>query len=202
MVMHPDRGIVHTYIKSYGISTRPDVPNNLTCLSSPTKYAPMDHLLGPITWNPVRVRPNIRYAYVYIYGLPTSQSPRSLCCWFNSPPILPSNIQQLLCHWRMLFRAGFRGWIDSFHCVWLDSTHLVWPHLDHSFRLGLTHFFHLVWLVFNASYLFRVTSFESSFKSGSVESHIVQGVFKIIQHCNCGIFHNSDKLNIFLAITL
>ena len=32
--MHPDRGIVHTNRRSYGISTRPYIPNTLTCQSA------------------------------------------------------------------------------------------------------------------------------------------------------------------------
>ena len=55
--MHPDRGIVSTYRRSYGLSTRPDDHNSLTRQSIDTNDAPRDPLHGPVTWNPVRTRP-------------------------------------------------------------------------------------------------------------------------------------------------
>ena len=46
--------------------------------------------------------------------------------------------------------------------------------------------------IFNSSPIIRVT-FQSSFR----ESHIVKGVFKIPQHWNIGIFHDSENINWF-----
>ena len=47
--MHPEIGIVRTYIWSDGISTRPDNPNTLTYQSVSTNVAPRDLLQGPVT---------------------------------------------------------------------------------------------------------------------------------------------------------
>ena len=47
--MHPDRGIVCTYIMSDGISTKPDDQNTLTCQSTDTNDAPRNPLHGPVT---------------------------------------------------------------------------------------------------------------------------------------------------------
>ena len=44
--MYPDRGIVRTYIRSYGISTRPYGLNTLTHQPSGTNNAPQ----GPPSW--------------------------------------------------------------------------------------------------------------------------------------------------------
>ena len=47
--MYPDRGIVCTYIKSEGLSRRPDDQNTLTHHSDNTNDAPRDPLHGPVT---------------------------------------------------------------------------------------------------------------------------------------------------------
>ena len=54
--MHPYRGIVYTYIRSYGISTIPDDQNTLTLQSADIKNAPRDPLLGPVTQGLVQHR--------------------------------------------------------------------------------------------------------------------------------------------------
>ena len=55
--MHPDRGILRTYRRLDGISTRPDNHNTLTNQSSDTKNEPRDPLHFPVTWNPSQTRP-------------------------------------------------------------------------------------------------------------------------------------------------
>ena len=52
--MHPDRGIVHIYRHSYGLSNIPDGPNKPTCQSTGINEAPRYLLHGPVTWNPVQ----------------------------------------------------------------------------------------------------------------------------------------------------
>ena len=46
--MHPERGIICTYIRSGGISTRTYGPNTLTRQSSGTNDYPRHPLFGPI----------------------------------------------------------------------------------------------------------------------------------------------------------
>ena len=47
--MHPYRGIVRTYIRSYGLSMISDNPNTLTVQSSGTNNTPRDLLHGTVT---------------------------------------------------------------------------------------------------------------------------------------------------------
>ena len=49
--MHPDRGIVHTYIRSDGLSTIPDDQNTLTRQSVDKNDTPRYPLLVPVTHN-------------------------------------------------------------------------------------------------------------------------------------------------------
>ena len=90
--MHPNIGIVHTCRHSDSISMRPDGLNTLTCQFDDINDSHRDRLLGPVTWNPDLIWPTLHYAYVYIYGLSTLQSPLALHGCFNSLPILPSGI--------------------------------------------------------------------------------------------------------------
>ena len=46
--MHPDRGIVRTYRRSEGLSTRPDDSNTLTRQSVDANDAPRDPLHIPV----------------------------------------------------------------------------------------------------------------------------------------------------------
>ena len=94
--MHPDRGIVRTYRRSDSLSTRPDDHNTLTCQSSNTNDAPREKLLVPVTWNTYLIQPNLRYTYVYVYVYvpPKSQSPREICRWVKSLPIVMSGIRR------------------------------------------------------------------------------------------------------------
>ena len=55
--MHPYRGIVRTYRRSDGPSTRTDDQKTLTCQSADTNDAPRNPLQGPITWNLAQTRP-------------------------------------------------------------------------------------------------------------------------------------------------
>ena len=48
MFMHPDREIVHMTRRSYGIYTRPDIPNTLTHQSSGTNDTPREPLHSPL----------------------------------------------------------------------------------------------------------------------------------------------------------
>ena len=42
--MHPDRGVVRTYIRSESLATIPDGPNTLPLQSDAANDAPRDHL--------------------------------------------------------------------------------------------------------------------------------------------------------------
>ena len=55
--MHPCKGIVRTYIRSGGLSTRPDDQNTLNSQSKDINDAPRDPLHGPFTWNPDQISP-------------------------------------------------------------------------------------------------------------------------------------------------
>ena len=132
----------------------------------------------------------------------------------NSPPIFASGIQCQHHHWHekfcycphLLCDLTHRVWLDFTHNVWLDLTRYFRLHntrnffldLTHSFGLDLTLFFkdsiRLTYneSIFNLSHNIRVTS-----QSGFKESHLGQCVFEIIQHWNCGIFHNFENWNCF-----
>ena len=58
--MHPDRGIVRTFIRSDGLYTRPEDQNTLTHQPSDTKYAPEDLPLGPVTQKPAHFMDTLR----------------------------------------------------------------------------------------------------------------------------------------------
>ena len=53
--MHPERGIVRTYRRLDGLSTRPDDQNTLTCQSADTNYAPRGPLHGPVTTTVIQI---------------------------------------------------------------------------------------------------------------------------------------------------
>ena len=84
--MYPDRGIVHTYRQSDGLSTRPDGPNTLTRQSACTNDAPrypasLPHYVESCPRHvPIYV---YIYNYIYILGISivfvivTSTLPRS-----------------------------------------------------------------------------------------------------------------------------
>ena len=55
--IYPDRGIVCTYRRSEGLSTRIDFPNTLTTQSVGTNDALQVPASCPMTWNPVRSCP-------------------------------------------------------------------------------------------------------------------------------------------------
>ena len=143
-------------------------------------------------------------SYRLIYTTPTSTSMVRRRHDFRKHSAATS-ISLSLCH--QVFEASSFIIIDSsalvafFGLVLFDSTHLVWMDSTHGFWLDLTQF---VFLRLN-SYL-TLSHFKSHHSSpihsGFMESHVVQGVLKIIQHWNGGIFHSSDNLNIFLVITL
>ena len=104
--------------------------------------------------------------------------------------------------WLRLYR------LDSTQGFLLDLTQFSWPNLNHSFWRDLTGFdsgfsrfdsiwFDSIWITFNAIIFYLSHIIQVKFQSGFRESHIVQGVFKIIKLWNLGIFHNSDNSNCF-----
>ena len=91
------------------------------------------------------------------------------------------------------------SWVPT----WFNSPFLNWYYLSfptwstHSFLLDLNQFFYSIWLVFN-EYIFDLACIvQVSLQSGFMDSHIGQGVFKIIQHWSRGIFHDSENSNWF-----
>ena len=61
--MHPDRGIIRTYIKSYGLSTIPDNRNTLTRKSINTNDAPSEPLRDHVTYeaNKTKLKGLVQY---------------------------------------------------------------------------------------------------------------------------------------------
>ena len=108
-----------------------------------------------------------------------------------------SGIQHYRRHWHPKFRAVHHLWLDKTHYFRLDSTRRFKLHLTYIFWFDLTQFFNSIWFTFNAFILYLSHIIRVPPQSGFRESDIVQGVFKIIQHWNCGIFHNSENLNWF-----
>ena len=82
--------------------------------------------------------------------------------------------------------------------IWLFFSFLIWPIVSELIHLKIfdwirISFFGLIWLtsyvfIFDSSHVIWVP-----LQSGFRESHIGQGVFKIIQHWNCEIFHYSEN---------
>ena len=111
--MHPDRGIVRTYIWSDGLSTRPDNQNTFTRQSADTNNAPRDPLHGPVTWNPARTRPystlrlrrRLRLQSITITASSAllRQEPTYFCIRY--PTLAQSSASAVLC-WQM-FLTGF-----------------------------------------------------------------------------------------------
>ena len=92
------------------------------------------------------------------------------------------------------FKLTVPTWFDSLFLPWFDP----FSRLNSSYGLQLdsTHFFRFIWLKFNAFMYIYITLFQYIVPSHSVfrESQMGQGVFKIIQHWNYGIIHNSENL--------
>ena len=86
------------------------------------------------------------------------------------------------------FNSLIPTWFNSSFFTWFDSRFLIWFESDFPDSIRLT----FNKLIFDLIHIISVL-----FQSGSRESHIGQGVFKIIQHQNCGKFHNSESSNWF-----
>ena len=76
--MHPYRVIVRMYIRSDGLSTRPDYQNTLNRQFTDTNDAPMDPLHVPFTWNPSRFTDTLRLRLCLLLHLQTWASPLML----------------------------------------------------------------------------------------------------------------------------
>ena len=93
-------------------------------------------------------------------------------------------------------------WLNSTQGFWLGSTQFYRRDSTHSFWLDLTQAFsNSVLLTFNAIIFDLSQIIWVPFQSCFREHHIGQGVFKIIQHWNHEISHNSDN-SMFLVRTL
>ena len=111
--MHPDRGILHTYRRSDGLSTRPDNHNTFTRQSADTNEFPRDPLHGPVTWNPARTRPystlrlrlrlHLQSITIATSSALLRQEPTHCCIRYTT--LAQSSASAVLC-WQM-FPTGF-----------------------------------------------------------------------------------------------
>ena len=91
--------------------------------------------------------------------------------------------------------------LDSTHQFWFDLTHWFWLDFTHRFRLGmnhgylldLAHIFDSIQIMFNTFIFDSSQIIQVPFNLGFMEYYIGQGVFEIIQHWNCRIFHNYEN---------
>ena len=188
--MHPGRVIVRTHIRSDGLYTRTDIHNILTGQSADTNAAPRDPPYSPVTWNPARTRPS---------SAATSTTTSTTLCITAVGTITastsPLRQEPTHCHISYLTlvfsSASAVSLVTFFNLIWLTIFCLI--RLNCGFYLSrLTSFSDSIWLmcnvfVFGSRHTIWITS-----QSGLREYHIGQGVFKIFQHWNRGILHNSD----------
>ena len=125
--MHPDRVIVRTYIRSDGISDRPDNPNTLTFQSAGTNDAARDPFHVPVTWNTAQTRP---YSILRLLICLRLQS-RHLCCRRDHHKNTTALRSRPLAHLirrhkprhqhRQFFLSPFPTRLDSIVFILLDS---------------------------------------------------------------------------------
>ena len=136
--MHIDRGIVRTYRRSDGLSTRTDDQNTLTRQSANKNDVPRESLHGPVTSNPARKRPYsmlrlrlrlqlrlcLRHQSVTITTstVPLRQEPTHSCIGY--PTLARSLVSTVL--WWQPFPTGFDSPVFDLmrltcFSIWLDS---------------------------------------------------------------------------------
>ena len=178
------------YKRSDGLSTIADCPNTFTYQSSAMDDAPKDPFHGPVKWIPAYFMDTLRLCLRLQLRLrphaspPLSQSPQALHRCINSPPIFASGIQCQRHCWHPQFCAGSHFRLDLTHDSLFHQTKLfcfdqtqLWFWFDSTqFPPDLIQLTPNVF-IFNRSHTIRITS-----HSGFRESHIGQGVFKILQH--------------------
>ena len=84
---------IQTVIWSIYETRQPEQPQFPTRQYKRRPQGPL--LIGTVTWNHARTRPNIYYVYTYVYGPDTPlalQLPRALRCCVKIPPIVVSGI--------------------------------------------------------------------------------------------------------------
>ena len=87
-----------------------------------------------------------------------------------------------------VFDSGFSDsvWPKVFDWIWLTVFDGIWIRV-----------FYSIWFTFNIIIFNLSLIIQVPFQTGLRESHIYQGVSKITQNRNSGIFHNSGNLNWF-----
>ena len=169
--------------QSDGLSTRPDDPNSITHQSASMNYAPRDLLHGLL--HGILPISRIRYIYVYAYspGIPAaiaiakSTPPREYTANFciMHTTLAPSSVSEV------------KSWPLFTTCS--DSLRLTVSELIRKFST----LFDSRFLTRFDSVFYSIHTIRVLFQSGFWEYYIGQGVFKITQNLNRGIFHNYDN---------
>ena len=124
---------------------------------------PGTHLIILVKWNPAIMRLNIRYTYVYLYGLATSWSPQALHHCIKRPPIF-----RQVSDTSNIIGIGSYAMATVFDFIWITLFDLIWLTVcltgsNSCFKNGfysvsppiwldshLTHFFnssHIIWVL-------------------------------------------------------
>ena len=159
--------------------------SNLLVQTTPprTRFTALLHVTLPVS--------RTRYVYDYIYGL--MHLHRFHDRYRHTAMLQTSTLPHLIrCrdprHWHQQFCwSWFLNRFDSRFSIWLASI-VVSTWLD-------SIVFYSIWLMANVFIFDSIHKILIPFQLRSMDPHIGQGVFEILQHWNCGILHNYDNLN-------
>ena len=143
--MHPNQGKVCIDIWTDGISTIPDYPNILTWKSVAMNNAPRNPLYGPVTWDPARKRPNLRFVNAISISTNTTIT-------VSTPPLCKD-----LTHWCVIYIMQAPSSASAFSRF---SAFPIWLSFPDSTQILRSNQRFLIWLPFSdPTPIFR---FESS----------------------------------------